>query len=206
MFGHTNRAHTRTATSVRAGKGLVQVQVTQIGPDGTRIRQAHLSVHVRAIHVHLCAARMDNPAYLLDFLFKDTVGRRIRNHQRRQFVLVRFRLLPQVVQVDVSVLVARASQWLITRLYGRSRIGAVSRCRNQDQMTVSLSDAFQIAPDDTQSRIFTRSSGIRLERHSRKTRDGLQLFAQVLNQRLIACCLVFRHQRVHVHPRRIAQR
>ena len=68
---------------------------------------AHLGVHVRAVHVNLTAAIMDDPANLLDALLEHAVRRRIGHHQRRQIVLVRLRLAPRVLQINVALGVAR---------------------------------------------------------------------------------------------------
>ena len=56
MFGYTNGTYTGTATTVRAGKSLMQIQMAYISPDGTRIGQTYLCIHICTIHVNLCSA------------------------------------------------------------------------------------------------------------------------------------------------------
>ena len=206
MLGHTNRTYTRTATTVRARECLMQVQVTYVCSDSTRIGQSHLSIHVCPVHIYLCTARMNNLTYLLDFLFKDTVSRRISNHQSCQLILMCFSLRTQIFQIHVSILIASTRQRLVTCLYSRSRIGAVCRSRNQYQSAVTLSDAFLVTSNHTQARIFTCSTRVRLERYACKACNRLQLFRQIVNQSLVSRSLVFRNQRVKVHPGRIAKR
>ena len=68
--------------------------------------QPDLRVHVRAVHVHLAAVLVHDPADLADRSLEHAVRRRIRHHQRRQRVAVLRRLRPQVGDVDVALVVA----------------------------------------------------------------------------------------------------
>ena len=72
MFGYTNGTYTWTATTVRAGKSLMQIQMAYISPDGTRIGQTYLCIHICTIHVNLCSAFMNNFTNFCNFRFKDT--------------------------------------------------------------------------------------------------------------------------------------
>ena len=71
---------------------------------------------------------------------------------------------------------------------------------------MTLTDTFQVAADDTQAGIFSGGTGVRLEGNAGKSGNGLQLFAQFLDEQLVPFCLFFRYQRVYVHPCGIAQR
>ncbi len=155
VFGHTDRTYARTTTTVRAGKCLVEVQVANVCTDSTRIGQTYLSIHVGTVHVHLCTASMDNFTNLLDFRFEDTVSRRISNHESRQVVLVGFCLRTEVFYIHITLFIACTSYGSETALYGRCRVGTVSRRRNQDLVTMTLTDAFQISTDDTETGVFT---------------------------------------------------
>jgi hypothetical protein len=70
---HRNRSHPRSAASVRNRERLVQIQMADIGADRGRAGQAHLRVHVGAIHVYLAAVLMDDAADLLDGVLEDSV-------------------------------------------------------------------------------------------------------------------------------------
>ena len=53
--GHADRADAGTAAAVRHGEGLVEVEVADVGADVARIGEAHLRVHVGAVHIDLSA-------------------------------------------------------------------------------------------------------------------------------------------------------
>ena len=206
MSCHTYRAYSRAASTVRAGKGLMQVQVAYIRSDESRVGQSHLRIHIGTVHVHLCPTTVDNVTDFPDTCLENTMSRRIRNHQSRQFFTVTFRLLSQVVDIHVTELITVARQNLISRLNRRSRIGTVSRSRNQNQVTLFLTDAFQVTAYDAQTGIFAGRSGVRLKRNSLESGNHLQLFREILNQFMIALSLLLRYQRMQVHPCRIAER
>ena len=80
MRSHPNWAHTRATATMRNSKGFVQVEVTDVGTDVSRVGKANLGVHVGAIHVDLTAVGMNNTGDLDDAFFIYTVRRRICNH------------------------------------------------------------------------------------------------------------------------------
>ena len=92
MSIHADRTNTGTAPSVGNPEGLVHVEMTHVGPAGARRRQAALRVEVGAVHVHLAAAFMGNSSEVRNCFFKHSVSGRVRDHDRRQVVLVFFRL------------------------------------------------------------------------------------------------------------------
>ena len=71
MLGYAYGAYTGSASAVGRGKGLVEVQVTDIGADGTRVGESHLCVHVGTVHVDLCSAGVYDAADFLDFGLED---------------------------------------------------------------------------------------------------------------------------------------
>ena len=101
--GDANRPHARPAAAVRDGERLVQVQVADVGADRRRAGQAHLRVHVRAVHVHLAAVRVDRGADVLDVLLVDAVRRRVGDHQARQPIAVLGGLGLQIGQVHFPI-------------------------------------------------------------------------------------------------------
>jgi hypothetical protein len=50
---HADGAHARAAAAVRDAEGLVQVEVAHVGADDAGGGEAHLRIHVGAVHVHL---------------------------------------------------------------------------------------------------------------------------------------------------------
>jgi hypothetical protein len=55
MFRDADRANARTAAAVGDTKGLVQIQMANIGADVAGTAKADLRIHVRAVHVNLAA-------------------------------------------------------------------------------------------------------------------------------------------------------
>ena len=106
MRRHANRPHARPAAAVRNAESFVQVQMADVRAHVTRPAKSDLRVHIRAVHVNLPAVGMDDFANLADGFLKNTMRRRISNHQRRQFLLMRLRLGLEVGDVDVAFLVA----------------------------------------------------------------------------------------------------
>ena len=126
MLSYADRTNARTATTVRRSKGLVKVEVADVGTDGTRVGQTHLSIHVGTVHIDLRTAAMDDTANLHDVALKNTVGRGVGNHQRCQFILVGFGLGTEVVHIHVAPLVASTRYGREAGLNGRSRIRTMS--------------------------------------------------------------------------------
>ena len=75
--------------------------MAQVGADVRGAHEAHLGVHVGAVHVHLPAVRMHDLADLADGRLEHTVRRWIRDHQGGERVLVLGGFAAQVFDVDV---------------------------------------------------------------------------------------------------------
>ena len=73
MSRDPDRPHAGPSAAVRNRKRLVQVQVADIRADRGRAGQTHLRVHVRAIHVDLTAAFVNDSADLLNRILEHTV-------------------------------------------------------------------------------------------------------------------------------------
>ena len=82
----------------------MQVQVTYIGADRTRICQSNLRVHVGAIHIKLSSASVNDVAHLLDVHLEDTMRRRIGNHAGSQTLLVLLGFRAEIFQIDITIL------------------------------------------------------------------------------------------------------
>mmetsp|Transcript_25785 Transcript_25785/g.74613 ORF Transcript_25785/g.74613 Transcript_25785/m.74613 type:complete len:257 (+) Transcript_25785:401-1171(+) len=70
----SDRSHARSSTTVGNAEGLVKIQVTNIGTDQTRAREADLGIHVGAIHIHLTAGLVDGLDDFLDRLLENSKG------------------------------------------------------------------------------------------------------------------------------------
>ena len=80
MFSAANSADTRSASSVRRSKRLMQVQVAHVRTDDARTGIANLRIHIRSVHIYLSAIFVNNIAHLANRHLKDTVRRRICYH------------------------------------------------------------------------------------------------------------------------------
>ena len=59
---HTDRAHARSAATVRNTECFMQVQVRHICAELARRRNTHQGIEVGAVHIHLAAVFMHNIA------------------------------------------------------------------------------------------------------------------------------------------------
>src|ERR1700749_2575763 len=84
FFGYTDRPHAGTATAMRNGKSLVQIQVTDVGADQSRAGESNLSVHIGSVHIDQTAIIMDSLADILNAFFENSVSRGISDHQTGQ--------------------------------------------------------------------------------------------------------------------------
>ena len=73
MFSAANSAGTRSATSVRRSKRLMQIQVAHVRTDETRTGITNLRIHIRSVHIHLSAILVNNIAHLANRHLKYSV-------------------------------------------------------------------------------------------------------------------------------------
>ena len=106
MLGYTNRSYTWTATTVRAGKRLVQVKMAHIRTNCSRICQSYLCIHICAVHIYLSAASVNDFTYLGNITFEDTVSGRISNHQSGKLILMFFCFLAEIFHIHITPFVA----------------------------------------------------------------------------------------------------
>ena len=109
MFRYTDRAYAGAASSVGRCKGFMQIQVTDVRSDKSRIRQSYLCIHVGSIHIYLSSTGVNDLADLYDFRFKDTVCRGIGDHQCGQVILIFFSFGTEVIHIYVSMFVTCTS-------------------------------------------------------------------------------------------------
>ena len=134
--GDADRPHARSPAAVRDRERLVEVQVTDVGADRGRAGQAHLRVHVRAVHVHLAAVRVDDRADVLDVFLVHAVRRGVGDHQARQPVAVLGGLGLQIGEVHFPVRRVGHDHHRHARQRGAGRVGAVRGRRNQHHVAL----------------------------------------------------------------------
>mgnify|MGYP004118326499 CR=1 FL=1 len=106
MRRHTNRSHAWATAPVGDAEGLVQVEMADIGTERTRTAKPDLRIEVGPIEVHLPTVLMHNGADLTDAGFKDAVGGGVGDHQCGDFLPVLIHPGANVIQVDISLIIA----------------------------------------------------------------------------------------------------
>ena len=155
LAGHRPRA--RTASAVRRGEGLVQVQVHHVGAEVAGTHLADQRVHVGAVHVEQRALGVQHVGNLVDLLLEDAQRIGIGEHQRGH-VFVHLRLQRRHVHHAGGVRLQVLDRVAAHRR--RRRIGAVRRVGDQDLLArIALRLADRRAP-----------SGCRSARHARPPR------------------------------------
>jgi len=189
VFSHTNRPHTWTTTTVGDAKGLMQIQMADIGPNVTRPAEPYLSIQVGTIHIDLTAIRVDDFANLFDPFFKDSVRGRIRDHQRSQVLLVGFGFGAEISDIDVAVFVTGDSDDFESRHDGAGGIGSVGRRWDKANIAVRFTSAGMIFANHEQPRVFTLRTSVWLERNAGKPGDFREPILEVVKQGLVAARL-----------------
>src|SRR5213075_448796 len=69
-----------SAAAVRNAKGLVQIEVRNIGAEAARRCQTDQRIQIRAVDIHLAAVLMHDGADAVDSGFENAVRRWIRHH------------------------------------------------------------------------------------------------------------------------------
>ena len=118
---------------------------------------------------------MNNITHFFDVYFKNTVGRRISDHAGSQVVLVGFGFRTEIFQVDIPLVVTFYCYGREPALDCTCRVRAVGGSGKQDDVAMSLPDAFQVSPDHAQTCVFAGGSGIRLQRTAFESGDLAQV-------------------------------
>ena len=126
-----DRTHARTAAAVRNAERLVQIQVTNIGADVARARDANLRIHVGAVHIDEPAVGVNDVTQFANAIFKHAVRTWVRHHACRKILGVKFCLHLQVRNIDVAVSIAIDRNNRHTCDHRACRIGAVRTVGNQ---------------------------------------------------------------------------
>ena len=206
VSSHADRTNTRTATAVRHCEGLVEVQVADVSTDVTGVGQTYLSIHICTVHIYLTTSVVHCVNDLADTTFEHAVSRGVGNHQTAQFAAVLLGLSLQILDVDITICVARYGHDLHTCHSCRCGVGTVSRCGDQHDVTVALTAALVVCADHHQTCILTRSARIGLQRTSGKARDGCQIVLQIFDHYLVTLDLIGGSEGVYIGKARQAER
>src|SRR5690554_6466624 len=105
MWRHANGPNSRSAPTMRNGKSLMQIQMTNIGSYKTGTGQSHLGIHIGPIHIYLSPMSMHQLTQLFYGSLKNPVGRRVGNHDTSQAIFKLSSLLAQVGHINISPLI-----------------------------------------------------------------------------------------------------
>ena len=166
-----NRAHTRAASPVRDGEGLVEVEVTHVCPDHARAGESHLGVHVGPVHVHLSAVGVNHFCHFEDRTLKHPVRGRVGDHQSPKVLAVLLGLGTQIVDVDVAMLVASNHHHFHARHDSTRRVGAMGAVGDQTNVPVAFPAGRVVRSNHHQPGKFSLGSAVWLERDSGETGD-----------------------------------
>ena len=122
---HTDRTDARSATAVGDAEGLVEVEVADVCSEVPRFGDSDERIEVGPVKVHLTAVVMDEGADLCHPLLEHAVRGRVGDHEAGQLVAVLGNAGPEVVDVDVAVLVTGDHHDTHARHRGRCCVGAV---------------------------------------------------------------------------------
>ena len=139
---------------MRNGKRLVQVDVRDICANLGRPTDPHQRVEVGTIHVNLSAMVVNDLADISDTLLEHTMGGWVGNHERGEFFLAGCRLIPEIVEVDISILIAGDDHHPHSCHNCAGGIGSVRGRRDQADITVALPIGFVKCPDTEEPGIF----------------------------------------------------
>src|SRR5690606_10864908 len=147
----TDRPHTRATAPIGYAEGLVQIHVRHVVTEIRPARQTHQGFEIVAIHVHLPAGPVHYVADLAYLLLVHAVGRRVGDHQAGQVLGMGLGFGPQIVDIDVTLLVAGHQHHTHAGHLCRGRVGTVGRGRNETDIPVAVAIGLVKLADRQQS-------------------------------------------------------
>src|SRR5262245_64673027 len=105
MLLHADRAHAGATAAMRDAKGLVEIEMPDIGAICARLCQADLRVEVGAVEIDLSAVGMNDAANLANRGFENAMGGGISDHDCGKLARILLCLLAQIGEVDIVVTV-----------------------------------------------------------------------------------------------------
>ncbi len=195
---HSDRTHPGPAAAMRNAECLVQIQMADIRADFARRREPDLRVHVRAVHVDLPAARMDQRANIDDGFLENAVRAGIGHHQRCELILVFISLRGQVGHVDVAVREARDGDHTHPRHHRARRIGPMRRSRNEADVTVPFASGLMVFSNHQQACVFALRAGVGFQRNARKAGDFREPILELRAQHPVTLSLLGGRKRMHL--------
>ena len=180
--------------------------MANISADRTGAGQAHLRIHIRAIHINLPTLGMHERADFLDLRFKNAMGAGIGHHQGGELGAVLIELRLQVINIHIAIAVTADNHHLHARHHGRGRVGAMRGRWDQANGAVRIAARKMPGANGKKPRIFTLAAGIGLQRHSSETGDARQPGFQPADHGDVARRLIHRREGVDIAKAREGHR
>ena len=196
--GAADRADARTAAAVRHGEGLVEVEVAHVRADVARIGEAHLGIHVGAVHVEESAMAVDDVHDLADADLEDAMRGRVGDHHAGQRVACSGGFFGQFFDVDIAILVAAHQDDVVAGHGCGGGVGAVGGSRDDHYAPAAAAVGVQVAADGHQARILAGSTAVGLQGAAVKAGDDGQVVFEFADDLQGAFGLVGRGVRVQV--------
>ncbi len=175
-----------------------------VAAEVTEPRVAEQGVEVRAVDVDLTARVVHRLRDVEHIVLVHAVGRRVRDHQRRQSRGVLRDLRTQVVEVDVAGLVARHDDDAHPGEHGRCRVRAVRRRRDQADVAPQVTAGAVVTADREEPGEFALRPGVRLQRYGVVARHLGEPRLELFDQPEVAAHV--RLGRERMHPRELGPR
>ncbi|KAI6775833.1 hypothetical protein HG530_002591 [Fusarium avenaceum] len=187
----SDRANTGATTTVGNTEGLVEVEMADISADVTGAAETNLGVHVGTVHVDETAMLVDKVADLLDLGLEDTKGGRVCNHDASKFIRVLDALGLEILDVQVTSLsVTLDSDDLHTGHGSGGRVGAVSRNRDQANLSLVSRTSLVVGLDTAKTSELTLGTRVGLQSSSVHTGDLRQVLGERADESLVAGSLL----------------
>ena len=163
FFGHAHGAAAGTATAVRRGEGLVQVQVHDVKAHVSGTHNTQHGVHVGAVVVQKAATAVHQGCNLQNLGLEQAQGVGVGHHDTGYFVVQkRF----EGFYVNAAVLQGLHFHYLEAADGSRCRVGAMGAVRNNDLGAFEVSPHHVIGTHEHKARELTMGAGAGLKSES----------------------------------------
>jgi len=125
---------------------------------------------------------MDGVADSFNTLFENSMSRWIGDHDAGKFVGVLFSLLFDLLSQDVSFFIAMNWDDLHAADLSSGRVGSVSRCWAQANVSLEIASALVILFDGHETSVLTSGTTVRLRGHSVILGDGNEVVFDLFNE------------------------
>ena len=165
-LAYANRTTAWTATTVRSGEGLVQIDVHHVEAHIAGTANAEHRVEIGSIVVHKTTTIVNETSNHRDVSFEDTEGVRVGHHHASHIGTKQWL---EILHIYGTIGQALYLDHLEASYSSRSGIGAMGRIGHDDLGACLIATLLMICLDDHKSGQLSMCTSIRIERKARKT-------------------------------------